>query len=161
MRTCSTKRYISTEIPSVDFKGVPCRDCSSAETNLQCPKLCASFLSLWLSVPLQSHTHSTLQSESFNNFLYRIQKHISKAGHKLPWWLSGKGSACQCRRSRFDPWMGKIPWRRKRESQVLLPGKSHGERSLVGYSPWSCQELDRISPLNNNKAGLRTVTGNR
>ena len=31
----------------------------------------------------------------------------------LPWWLSGKESACQCRRRRFDPWVGKIPWRRK------------------------------------------------
>ena len=27
----------------------------------------------------------------------------------LPWWLSGKESTCQCRRSRFDPWVGKIP----------------------------------------------------
>ena len=31
----------------------------------------------------------------------------------LPWWLSGKESACQCRRPGFDPWVGKIPWRRK------------------------------------------------
>ena len=31
----------------------------------------------------------------------------------LPWWLSGRESACQCRRCRFDPWVGKIPWRRK------------------------------------------------
>ena len=30
---------------------------------------------------------------------------------ELPWWLSGKESACQCRRSRFDPWVGKIPWK--------------------------------------------------
>ena len=28
----------------------------------------------------------------------------------LPWWLSGKESACQCRRCEFDPWVGKIPW---------------------------------------------------
>ena len=31
----------------------------------------------------------------------------------LPWWLSGKESACQCRRCGFDLWVGKIPWRRK------------------------------------------------
>ena len=31
----------------------------------------------------------------------------------FPWWLSGKESPCQCRRLRFDPWIGKIPWRRK------------------------------------------------
>ena len=33
----------------------------------------------------------------------------------LPWWLSGKESACQCRRHRLDPWIVKIPWRRKRQ----------------------------------------------
>ena len=49
----------------------------------------------------------------------------------------GKESACQCRRHRFDPWVRKIPWRRKwRPTPVFLPGKSHGQRSLVGYSPW-------------------------
>ena len=54
----------------------------------------------------------------------------------LPWWLSGKESACQCRRQGFDPWVRKIPWRRKwQPSSVLLLGKSHGQRSLAGYSP--------------------------
>jgi len=56
---------------------------------------------------------------------------------RLPWWLSGKESTCQCRRCRFDLWVGKIPWRRKLQTTpVFLPGKSHGQRSLVGYSPW-------------------------
>ena len=32
---------------------------------------------------------------------------------RLPWWLNGKESACQCRRCRFDPWVRKIPWRRE------------------------------------------------
>ena len=37
----------------------------------------------------------------------------------------------------FDPWVGKIPWRRKWQvNPVFLPGKSHGQRSLAGYSPW-------------------------
>ena len=40
----------------------------------------------------------------------------------------------------FDPWVGKIPWRRKLQpTQVLLPGKSNGQRSLAGYSPWGCK----------------------
>jgi len=59
---------------------------------------------------------------------------------------SGKESACQSRRItklRFDPWIGKIPWRRKWQPiPVLLPGKSHGRRGLAGYSPWGCKELD-------------------
>ena len=36
------------------------------------------------------------------------------------------------------PWVGKIPWRKKwQPTPVFLPGESHGQRSLVGYSPWS------------------------
>ena len=47
------------------------------------------------------------------------------------------------RRRRFDPWVGKIPWRRKwQPTPVLLPGKSHGQRSLVGFRPWGLQESD-------------------
>ena len=59
---------------------------------------------------------------------------------KLPRWLSGKESACQCRRCRrhgLDPWVGKIPRRRTwQPTLVFLPGKFHGQRSLVGYQPW-------------------------
>ena len=37
----------------------------------------------------------------------------------------------------FNPWVGKIPWRRKRQPAIVfLPGESHGQRSLVGYSSW-------------------------
>ena len=50
-------------------------------------------------------------------------------------WLSGKESACQyrrCRRLGFDPWVGKIPWRREwLPTPVFLPRESHGQRSLV------------------------------
>ena len=54
----------------------------------------------------------------------------------LPRWLSGKELVCQHRRGRFDPWVGKIPWRRKWQPiPVFLPGKSQGQRSLEGYSP--------------------------
>ena len=52
-------------------------------------------------------------------------------------------------RPRFDPWVGKIPWRRKwKSTPVLLPGKSHGQRSLVGYSPWGPKESDTTEQLN-------------
>ena len=44
----------------------------------------------------------------------------------------------------FDPWVGKIPWKRKwQPTPVFLPGESHGWRSLVGYSPRGCKESDR------------------
>ena len=45
----------------------------------------------------------------------------------------------------FDPWVRKIPWRRKwQPTPVFLPGKSHGWRSLVGYSLWGGKESERI-----------------
>ena len=61
-------------------------------------------------------------------------------------WFSGKDSTCQCRRRRrlkFDPWVRKIPWRRKwQPTPVFLPGEFHGQRSLAGYSPWGCKWWD-------------------
>ena len=54
----------------------------------------------------------------------------------LPRWLSCKGSAHQHKRCGFNLWSGKIPWRRKwQPTPVFLPGKSHGERNLVGCCP--------------------------
>ena len=62
----------------------------------------------------------------------------------LPWWLSGEEPACQCRRCEFIPWVRKIPWRRKwQPTPVFLPGKSPGQRSLVGYSLQGSKEWDR------------------
>ena len=62
----------------------------------------------------------------------------------FPRWLSGKESACQCGRHRkceFDPWVGKIPWRRTwQPTPVFLPGESHG--SLVGYRSWGYKKSD-------------------
>ena len=54
----------------------------------------------------------------------------------------GKEPTCQCRNYGFDPWVGKIPWRRKwQPTPLFLPRKSHGLRSPVGYCPWGCKEL--------------------
>ena len=57
----------------------------------------------------------------------------------FPGGARGKDPACRRRRydrRRFDSWVGKIPWRRKwQPTPVCLPGKSHGQRSLVGYRP--------------------------
>ena len=59
-----------------------------------------------------------------------------------PWWLRGKESACQCSRHGFNPWFEKIPWRRKwQAAPVFLLGKSHEQRSLMGYSPWGCKRV--------------------
>ena len=53
------------------------------------------------------------------------------------------GKCRKCKRHGFDPWVGKIPWRRKWQlTRVFLPGKFHGHRSLVGCSLWGLKELD-------------------
>ena len=55
----------------------------------------------------------------------------------------------------FDPWVGKIPWRRKwQPTPVLLPGKFHGQRSLVGYSPWGRKESDTTERLHFTYASI-------
>ena len=52
------------------------------------------------------------------------------------WGCSSDGRVClQCRRP-SNPWVGKIPWRRKwQRTPVFLPEESRGQRSLEGYSP--------------------------
>ena len=54
------------------------------------------------------------------------------------------GKKClQCARPGFDPWAGKIPWRRERlPTPVFVTEEFHGQRSLAGYSLWGCKESD-------------------
>ena len=67
---------------------------------------------------------------------------------------SGTEPACQCRRhkrGRFDPWVGKIPWRSAwQPTPVFLLGGSHGQRSLLGYSPEGHKELDTTKVAERN-----------
>ena len=87
----------------------------------------------WVPAHLQ-HLHSGLHCVSYLtswslNFLFGAMGIFLRCH-------SGKESTCQCRRCRFDPWVGRIPWRREWEPPpVFLPGKSHGRRSLIGCSP--------------------------
>ena len=80
----------------------------------------------------------------FNNGLNEAHKGIWVC-MEFPGGTSGKEPACQCRRHEgrgFDPWIWKIPWRRKwQRTPVFLPGESHGQRSLAGYSPWGQKDL--------------------
>ena len=60
-----------------------------------------------------------------------VVKNIPARRHKIPG---------------LSPWVRKIPWRRKWQSMpVFLPGESHGQRSLAGYSPWGHKELAQLS----------------
>ena len=76
---------------------------------------------------------------------------LSSSSHSMgfPGGASGKEPTCQCRRLKrcgFDPWVGKILWRRKGQPiSVFLPGESHGQRSLAGYSPWVPNSWTQLS----------------
>ena len=63
----------------------------------------------------------------------------------------GKEPACQCgihKRHKFNLWVGKIPWSRKwQPTPAFLPGKSHGQSSLMGYSPWVTKSQTRLKQL--------------
>ena len=63
----------------------------------------------------------------------------------------------QCRRPGVSPWVRKIPWRREwQPTPVFLPGGSHGQTSLVGYSPWGCKELDKTEQLTHTRKHTHT-----
>ena len=70
----------------------------------------------------------------------------------------------QCGRPWFNPWVGKIPWRREwLPTPLFLPGE-FWNRSLAGYSPWGRKELDtteRLTHLESNKGAAKILTGPR
>ena len=89
----------------------------------------------------------------FHNFFFFLKHHLKE----LPWRLSGEESPCQYRRRGFTLYIRKIPWRRKWQSvPVFLPGKSHGQRNLVGYSPWGCKRVghDLGTKQQQNRQGM-------
>ena len=84
-----------------------------------------------------TNTHTDMHTYMCIWYLYHILQVF------VPKWLRDREYACQCRRCGFDPTDGKIPWRREwLPTLVFLPGKSHGQRSLVSYSPRSSKESD-------------------
>ena len=87
-------------------------------------------------------TETGRERESTSHFYLAaslLVTHSCQAG--LPRWFSGKESTCQCRRCRLDAWLEKISWRRKcPPTPVFVPGKSHGQKSLVACSPWGSKD---------------------
>ena len=103
---------------------------------------------------LNHRTEDWLLLRSVQNNAKRMWKQLIAASvvkNGLPRWCSIKDSACQCRRCKrtgFSPWVRKIPWRRKwQPTPVFLPEKFHGQRSLLGYSPWGHKQSDKTEQL--------------
>ena len=73
----------------------------------------------------------------------------------IPWWLRQQRNCLQCSRPGFDPWVGKMPWRREwLPTLVFLPGKFHAQRRLAGYSPWGHKESDMTEWLTHQRSEL-------
>ena len=127
----------------------PAQEVSLRSTNQTCRKL-ASCHSLPTSpgsqtiIPITTDTQWTGpdKTNSFPNFCP-----VSSL-RSFPGGSDGNGNRLQFERPGFDPWVGKIPWRRKwQPTPVILPGKFHGWRNLIGYSPWGCKESDTTERL--------------
>ena len=109
------------------------------------------YLSEWVFYPCTDLKHDALA-------IWKILVHkIMQLFQMLIWgpsWVAQLvknllANAGDTRDRRFNPWVRKIPWRRKWQlAPVCLPGKFHGPRSLVGHSPWGCNESDMTEHTN-------------
>ena len=115
-------------------------------------QLCARFLSH----PEPSSKDTALQVRASGLWIGFSQQwpwqHFSHSdslwGHPRPGGFLSDPDDKECRRPRFDPWVWKIPLKRKcLLTPVFLPGKSHGQRSLAGYSLRDRKELDMTDQL--------------
>ena len=95
-------------------------------------------------------TKSSLQcfSSKFNYSSYFLFVSFIITAHNsgLPRRCRGKESVCQCRRCSSDPWVSKLSWRRRwQPAPEFLSEEFHGQRRLVGYSPWVAKAQTRLS----------------
>ena len=101
---------------------------------------------------------TTIQVDSF----HMLVRPCSKSSRGFPGGGSSKEPPCQCRkhkRWRFNPWVGKSPWRRKwLPTPVFLTGESHGQRSLEGYSPQGHKESNMTGATCSNNESLSVMS---
>ena len=104
--------------------------------------VCHSLLQGDLTYPWIEPRSPSLQMDSLTSEL--LGKPLINERKGLPWWLSGKESDCLQERTETQVQslgVGKIPWRRKwQPTPIFLLGKSQGQRSLMGASPWVSKE---------------------
>ena len=102
-----------------------------------------SWLSYWTTTINTNADHCNKEVETLKRNKSKVDNSIAEIKSKLraikglPRWLSFEESPCQCRGCGFDPWVGKILWRRKWQTTlVFLPGKYHVQRNLTSCTPW-------------------------
>ena len=96
------------------------------------------------------------ETRSLKHYSGSVTRYLHSGKKKKTCWLRWKRICLQCRRPRFSPWVGKIPWRREwRLTSVSLPEEFHGQRNPVGYSPWGRKESDTTERLNTHTHSLK------
>ena len=131
----------------VSQRHFPCAStCREEENKVSGKRHCPAAQGASLRNTLETSAIKSMQQERKSSITERLHTSLS--------WTFGDSythPTCQCRRHRrpgFAPCVGKIPcWRAWAPTPVVLPGDSHGQRSLVGYSPWSPKELDTTERL--------------
>ena len=87
-----------------------------------------------------------ISQNSTKSFLYTSFLRDPNQHYGLFWWFRQQRNCLQCRRPGFDPWIGKIQWRKEWQSTpVFFPGKSYGQCSLVGCIPQVTKSQPRLS----------------
>ena len=105
-------------------------------------------LSFFLSEPVEQAVKESSAVDLGKQFYhyYHVQLLSFNIIVRLPQWLSGKESACQFRRPRFNSWIGKIPWRRKRQpTPVFLPEESLWTEEPGGLQAMGSQSQTQLS----------------
>ena len=118
---------------------------------LRCARVCLKIVFLSQNSHFFGLLHIKMKTkEKLLQYLHftSLQEYLHYSIFYFPGGSDGKSICLQCGRPGFHPWVRKIPWRRKQQpTPVLLPGKSHGQRSLVDYSPWGHRESDTTERL--------------
>ena len=92
---------------------------------------------VWFSIFLKLEEIQRIDSESlkYSPGVWSVSKLMLGCNDSFSHFTVVKNLTANYRRCEFNPWVGKLPWRRKwQPAPVFLPGESLGERSLVGYS---------------------------
>ena len=107
----------------------------------------SEWLSTTILVPKGSLGEYKLRSQSWNG-IRSVSPELTLTCHQrllwIPFPVAQMVKIClQCTRPGYEPWIGKIPWRREwQPTAVFLSGESHGQRSLAGHGPWGHQESE-------------------
>ena len=143
---CSSTQLQITQFCSFLWLSVPLYICTTSLSIYLLMEIQVAFMSWLLQIVLQwtlGLVHVGEEGEGGISWERSADIYTRPYGKWLPWRLSDRESACQCRRRGFDPWVGKTPWRRKWQyTEFSCLGSPMDRGAWWGFSPWVAKELD-------------------